>query len=134
MRREFADEHLDVLQNIESAVVRVYEERSDLIDYDVEEAYDALIRHYKALDRDHTPPEPSMTEKPQAVYDAVKPICDWRMGEGTSQLSWLPDMPAEDTRSPDEMVSCLRELKRSLQGWRKRGGRQGYLNFIEQYV
>lgn len=133
MRREFADEHLDLLQNIESGVVRVYDERPDLIDYDVEEAYDALIRRYKALDRDRTPPEPSMTEKPQAVYDAVKPICDWRRGK-SREIAWLPDTPAGTERSPAKLVSCLRELKKSLEGWRKRGGRQGYLNFIEQYV
>jgi len=133
MRREFIDEHLDVLQNIESSVVRVYDERRDLIDYDVEEAYDALIRYYKALDRDRTPPEPSMTEKPQAVYDAVKPICDWRLGK-SRDISWLPDTPTGTERSPAEIVSCLRELKKSLDGWRKRGGRKGYLNFIEQHV
>lgn len=133
MRREFIDEHLDVLQDIESGVVRVYEKRSDLIDYDVEEAYEALIRHYKALDRDHTPPEPSMTEKPQAVYDAIKPICDRRMG--TSQdIAWLSDTSGGPERSPAELVSCLRELKKSLEGWRKRGGRQGYLDFVAQHV
>lgn len=26
-----------------------------------------------------------MTEKPQAIFDAVKPICDWRMGKDTTK-------------------------------------------------
>jgi hypothetical protein len=135
MRSGLDDKYMDTLQNIEAAVVSVYDDRSDLIDYDVEEAYDALIDHYKRRARDQTPREPSMTEKPQAVYDVVKSVCDWRMGQSVaSNPLGLPDVAPSPTRSPDELVSCLRQLKKSLQGWRKRGGRQGYLNFIDQFV
>lgn len=58
MDSRFEDEYMDILQNIESAVIRVYEDRPALIDYDVEEAYDALMKLYRAQSRDRTLPEP----------------------------------------------------------------------------
>jgi hypothetical protein len=34
----------------------------------------------------------------------------------------------------DEIVACLKRIIKSLQHWNKYGGRQGYLQFIEQYI
>ena len=45
----FEDKDLDVLQNIEFAIVSVYRERSGLSDYNVMRALDALILTFRAL-------------------------------------------------------------------------------------
>jgi len=42
------DKYLDVLQNIEFAIVSVYRKESDLSDYEVMDALDALINLYRA--------------------------------------------------------------------------------------
>jgi hypothetical protein len=44
----FEEKYFDVLQNIEFGIVRVYRQRSDLVDFDVEQALSGLIREYKA--------------------------------------------------------------------------------------
>ena len=49
------DAHMDVLQNIEFAIVDVYHERPLLVDYSVMRALDALIGLYRAESRGHTP-------------------------------------------------------------------------------
>lgn len=48
------DEYLDVLQNIEAAIMGVYRRTPALLDYDVLEAIEALTRHYVLEERHHT--------------------------------------------------------------------------------
>jgi len=37
--------------------------------------------------------------------------------------------------SPDEFfLACLRKVEKSVGKWNKRGGEQGYLNFIQGYI
>ena len=46
-------DHLDVLQNIEFAIVSVHQQQPALVDFDVDAALSALIAHYhsQGLDR-----------------------------------------------------------------------------------
>jgi hypothetical protein len=37
-------------------------------------------------------------------------------------------------RTASDMVACLRKLRKSVDFWTQRGGRQGYMQYIEQYV
>jgi hypothetical protein len=41
-------------------------------------------------------------------------------------------MPAEITVA--EILACLRKVRRSVDKWNKRGGSQGYLQFVQQYI
>jgi hypothetical protein len=34
----------------------------------------------------------------------------------------------------DEIIVCLKRIQKSVKTWSKRGGRRGYLSFVEQYV
>jgi hypothetical protein len=34
----------------------------------------------------------------------------------------------------EEIVSCLRKIRKSVDRWNRQGGKQGYLQFIEDYV
>ena len=54
------DTHLDVLQNIEFAIVSVYRKQSGLRDLDVMRALDALIDVYRAEARGHIPKDISL--------------------------------------------------------------------------
>ena len=49
------DVHVDVLQNIEFAIVSVYRKQHALRDVEVMRALDALIDVYRAKARGHTP-------------------------------------------------------------------------------
>ena len=48
MPDKFEDKYLDVLHNIEIALVRSYEEHAEMTDWDAREAVNRLIRTYKA--------------------------------------------------------------------------------------
>jgi hypothetical protein len=130
----FEDEYLDVLQNIEFAIMRVYQEHPELADSNVETAIQALIRTYRSQSqsKEGKPPPSPLSAK---VYDYVKHACDWRLGQ--EDLT----NPQGETISLDlnpvtveEIVLCLQRIRRSIRLWTKQGGRQGYLNFISQFV
>jgi hypothetical protein len=33
-----------------------------------------------------------------------------------------------------ELVLCLKRIRKSIDFWTKEGGRQGYLNYVSEYV
>lgn len=128
----FEDDYLDVLQNIEFAIVQVYHSNQTLMDYEVEKALNNLIQTYKRPNRE---PKLHSNRLADEVYGAVKAMCDWRLGSdllvSTDGLALPTDI---DPLTVDEIVACLKRIRKSVRTWNKRGGRQGYLKFIEQYV
>jgi hypothetical protein len=130
----FEEKYFDVLQNIEFAIVRVYRQHSDLVDFDVEQALSGLIREYKASQRGKTFDPSELAPLARDVYDSTREMCEWRLGQENPFAE--EDVPFENPKplSLDEMVACLKRIRKSVRRWSKRGGRQGYLQFIEQYV
>lgn len=126
------DIHLDVLQNIEFAIVSVYRERGDLVDYDVMRALDALIDVYRAESRGYTPKEIHLPERESLVFQRVKDICEFRIGR--SELRINRNILSGAEKTADEIHAYLRRIRRSVDRWNKRGGQQGYLQFVKQYV
>lgn len=80
---EFEEEYLDVLQNIEAAIVDAYRSDGELTDYDVDKALNVLHAEYRAEAQGKTPASVIMNERAQQVYDRVKTMCDWRLGRTT---------------------------------------------------
>ena len=129
------DEYLDVLQNIEAVVVATWKKHREMTDYSVLRAYEAAIAHYKVLARGGTPKPEHLSGLDAAVYAAVQPICEWRLGRkpdrpplATGDQAELPLMPIED------LVACLRRLRKSVERWNRTGGQRGYLEFVSQFV
>lgn len=126
------DEHLDVLQNIEFAIVSVHRQRGDLRDHDVMRALDALITHYRAEAKGHTPKEVNLPEKETLIFERVKHICDFRLGR--SELGGDKQTLTGGDKTADEIVACLRKIRKSVERWNRRGGQQGYLQFVQQFI
>ena len=124
--------HLDVLQNIEFAIVRVYQDRPVLLDYAVMNALDSLIGIYRAESRGHTPKETSLAAEEREVFDRVKVVCEWRMGRDKEPEGLV--VPRVQPTSLDDILSGLRKIRRSVEKWNGRGGSQGYLRFVSEYV
>jgi len=126
----------DVLQNIESGVVSVYHAHPELVDWDVEVAYEALIQFYQAEARQRPASLRQLTGGNQAeVLRAVQAMCEWRLGR--APLHDERDQPIELKARPltaTDMVNCLKRLRKSVQFWNKSGGRQGYLNYIVNFI
>ena len=126
------EEYQDVLQNIEMAISAFYREHPELIDFHVDAALEALVRTYQ---REKTGgaavlPRPGL---PQEVYQAVKTVCDWRLGRENVVDEEGQPMGVEPL-TVDEIQLCLKRLRKSIDTWTKRGGSQGYLNYIRQFL
>lgn len=168
------DRHLDVLQNIEFAIVSVYREQHDLRDLDVMRGLDALIDVYRAEVRGHTPKEVDLAEPEHTVFERTKAICEVRLGRQTFEsVAEIPEpqvgrssgtqtglgkifrsiadkfgrpkvpVPSdeddmvealEDEVNAEVILACLRKIRRSVERWNKRGGPQGYLQFVQEHV
>lgn len=126
------DTHLDILQNIEFAIVSVYHKQHDLRDASVMRALDALIDVYRAEARGHTPKDISLPEPEDTVFQRAKEMCDFRLGrqEAITRIQ----VPFEGETTVNDIVACLRKIRRSVERWNKRGGQQGYLQFISEFV
>ena len=123
------EDYQDVLQNTEFAVVDVWRTNRAMTNYTVMRAYDAALTHYTALAREHTPKPSNLTGLDAMLFEAVKGICEWRLGHSSNkEETQVEAIPVED------LIACLRRLRKSVDHWTKEGGRQGYLQFIEQFL
>ena len=78
---EFHEENLDVLQNIEFAIVQVHRADPSLLDIDAKDAIDALVRHYHAEEEGRAPSGVRLSERAQLVFQSVSRHL--RMASGT---------------------------------------------------
>jgi hypothetical protein len=86
---EIEEKHLDMLQNIETAIVSIYRSGVAITDYDVKDAIEALIRYYRMEKKGQTSEGVEVKEMAggvklqevaQQIYDLVKLICEHRLG------------------------------------------------------
>lgn len=123
--------NLDVLQNLEFAVVEVWRKHRDMSDHVAARAYEAAFERYRTEARGHQPKPCPLTGLDREAYDAVVGMCELRLGRATSDDApgeAIPPLPVA------ELVDCLRELRRSVERHTRSGGRQGYLTFISAFV
>ena len=126
------EDYGDVLQNIEFAIVTVYRENRELIDYDVADALEALIRMYRSEQSGREPSPARLAEKPQQVFEATKEMCEFRLGR--ADLDAEEKAPDPQPISVSDLIDCLKRIEKSVRRWTKQGGRRGYLDFVSQYV
>ena len=132
---DIEDEFLDVLQNIEFAIVTVYRQNPSLTDYDVDNVLNALIRAYRSQQQDRVFSPPAMKPQAEEVYQRVKQMCEWRLGrEELVGSTRKPKGPSPSSISFDEIIACLKRIRKSVDLWNKRGGMQGYLQYIDQFI
>ena len=129
------EKHTDVLQNIEFAVAQMYREHPEMTDYAVMRVYEALIDAYAAERVGREPRTWNPTELDQRLFDAARDICEWRLGRRSLDTGASGDLgqPSEAIEV-ETLISCLKRLRKSVQKWTKRSGRQGYLSFMTQFV
>ncbi|SRR5579883_2444786 len=133
----FEQEYQDVLHNIESTIVMYYREHPDLIDVEVEAALEWLIKYYNAEAQGKTSSYRQPKGHSAEVASALKVVCDWRLGREQLAATDEKGNPAQlniESKTPSEIVACLKRIKSSIKLWTKKGGRQGYLNFVQQYI
>lgn len=131
----FEDQYLDILHNIETGIMVVYRTQPDLVDFDVETALSALIRLYTADMQGRTFDPPKLNSLAQAVYSSVRDMCEWRLGRTKISLDENDrDLPQPQPIRIDEIIACLKRIRKSVQRWNKEGGRRGYLTGVERFI
>ena len=135
MPEKFEDQYLDVLQNIEFALVSAYKAQAEMTDYDALAAVNALIRAYQSETRQQSVPVVTLDPVAQDAVDKVRAMCEWRLGRGgavglKARLQGVGMKP----NTVDEIVACLKRIRRSIEKWNKHGGRRGYYNFVSEFV
>ncbi|MCL5278786.1 MAG: hypothetical protein M1376_02635 [Planctomycetes bacterium] len=129
------EEYLDVLQNIEAAIVSTYHDHPEMADAHVIRALEAVIGNYRAEMAGRTAEEFSAAIVEADLYRAIRNVCEWRLGrirEEDVEAGQQGMMPEPVTL--EEIMLCLKRILKSVNRWNKSGGQRGYLTFIVQYV
>ncbi len=132
----FEEQYMDVLQNIEMAIVSVYREHNDLTDYDVDKVLNLLWTEYRNEKQGKATPMPILNANARLVHDRVREMCEWRLGRSNNiELKGGGLFKAKPKPiSVDEIMDCLKRIRKSVALWNKEGGRQGYLYFIDNHI
>jgi hypothetical protein len=125
------DQHLDVLQNIEFAIIQVYELTPDLIDTEVLKAIEALTRIYSAEDQGKAGSSLTIRGISAEVAEQVKAVCELRLGRSSIDNQEIDRSMAPKTLT--NIVDCLKRIQSSIKFWTQKGGRQGYLNYVKNF-
>lgn len=114
------EEYLDVLQNIEFAIVSVYRSEQALSDYDVNKILNVLISGYQAELSRRDFSKPNLSTLQEQLYESVKDMCEWRLGrkaifkkEKHLQVKKLGPLSVE------EIIACLKRIRKSVETWTK---------------
>lgn len=129
------EEFQDVLQNLEFALVQVYRVHDDITDWEAETAIASLIRTYNAEARKRKPPNLNLKPLEQEAYESVQAMCEFRLGRSdmANDAGETLDIPIEPIALSD-LLLCLKRIRKSIQLWRKEGGRRGYFKVVGQFL
>ena len=128
------EEYQDVLQNLEFAIVSIYRITPDLIDAEVLNAIDSLIRTYGAAAQGKSIGSRPIRGISKEVTESVAGMCEFRLGR-----SPRVDLEGNSFESPppislNVLVDCLKRIQSSIKFWTKQQGRQGYLNYVQRFI
>jgi hypothetical protein len=126
------DEHLDVLQNLEWAIVNEFRRDPSILDLDVRDAANALVRRYEAELESRGAAGAPLSDRARRIFEGVRPMCEWRLGRAPAPDGSPSGLDSKVSLA--ELVLCLKRIRKSIDFWTKEGGRQGYLNFVSEYL
>lgn len=123
------EEFESTLRELETAIVAVYRKDSNLLDTEVMRALEASINLYSAEQHRRAPREMSLNEQERLVCEAVKKTCETLLGRPA------PEGKENSQRlTLDELVRCLKRIRKSVEFWYQSSGRQGYLKYVRSFV
>lgn len=129
---KWQEENLDVLHNLEFAVVEVWRTHPEMTDYSAQRAYEAARRFYRAEQRGNPAKPPALTGLDAVAFEKLKGMCEFHLGRSPGPPS-QPEIPVSPI-PVEKLVACLRELAKSVERHTRSGGRQGYLTFIDGFL
>jgi hypothetical protein len=109
------------LQVIESSIINVYRANPDLVDSQVERAVAAAIRCHNATLKGDSPSEHRLSGLDLSVFESIEEV-NFSLLNGESVISI------------NDLIQCLKRVRKSTQRWSKKFGRQAYLNFVSEFI
>jgi len=124
----------DVLQNIEFGIIQVYRQHPELTDWDALNAVESLIRGYQAESKGRQVGPPALFPLAQQVRESVWGLCEIRLGRNTfHDAGGEPVDMGMEPIALEELIACLKRIRKSINRWTREGGRQGYLSFVDGF-
>ena len=135
MAESLIEEYMDVLQNIEFALVGAYDRNPNLTDTGTLYAVETLIKVYTGDLRGRKVALPQFKPEERDAYDAAKAMCDFRLGRTSMEDEKGKKIKAGgEPLTLEEIINCLKRILKSINTWNKRGGRRGYYEFVRQFI
>ena|SRR5580698_729922 len=128
------EEHRDLLQNLEFAVVTEFRKDGAILDLNVLDAVNALVRHYEAELEGRMPPTPRLSDLSRKIFVSAGRICEWRLGRAPGPIPEITDEVGSQTKTTEEIVACLKRIHKSIGRWTKEGGKRGYLELVGRFI
>ncbi len=131
----FEERYNDPLRSMELALVQAYRTDERMTDWETVNALNALIREYTAVQRRRQPPLIPLSPLAQQPHAELKSVCEGWLGHApvvdeAGQTAVLGDKAL----SLQEVIDCLKRIRKSVEYWQKEGGRRGYFEFIDGFL
>jgi hypothetical protein len=132
---EFEEQYEDVLQNLEFGLTKTYDNDPKMNDHAALFVVEQLIKHYNAEGQGRTLNPSALQPHEQMAYDSVKALCEFRLGrqglvgKGDESLNI-----GAEAITTEELIACLKRIKKSIEFWQKRGGRKQYYEFVHGFM
>ena len=127
------DEFLDVLQNLEVAILEVYADHPELSDSEVSRTLQSLTDVYVAETIGRRPRDFNLSPLEEKLFSRVNDMAAWRLGRRPSPGT--DDIPAAPPLiTTENIIACLDRILKSVRKWNKHFGVRGYLDFIRDHV
>jgi hypothetical protein len=123
----------DVLYAIEMTVLREWIRESSLIDFEVADVFDALARRYALEERGQAMKPLRLSPKAERLYETVLEISEAQAGRRPPPDEELSIQVRTDV-TLSELAMSFKRLSKSVATWSERGGRQGYLEYIADFL
>lgn len=122
---------IGLFKDFETTVIDHWRADRNLSDHAVTRVYEAAAQVYDAELRGRRPRPHGLTGSELDLFEKIRLMAEYRMGRGprTGRAA------AEVVPQPLEAVHrALRELVKSVGVRTERGGRQGYLTYVEPFI
>lgn len=130
----FAEIYEELLYSMERTIYDVYSSHKSLIDLEVIIIFDCLIQDYRKLEMGSEAPKVHHFAEPMhSLYSSLRFLCNTLLEKCTMVFERSEQ---SETKPLDisEVIGCLMKLRSSARVWNKLNGRQGYLEFIGNYL
>lgn len=127
------DQDLPALEEIETAIVGIWRRHPDMTDYVANRAYEAAFQFYRARSRGHEPKPSGLSGIDLESFNAVQRVCENLLTTGATPVKGRPPGNTAPI-ALEKLLEYLRELHRSVERHTRDGGRQGYLQFIDEFL